>query len=67
MSVCPFGLMEFYGEDIIECKLCNMLQLKSVFRKYCMESSMAFLRSRYHNIEKYTKIGFLPMFKLIVP
>ena len=28
MSVCPFGLIEFYCDDIIDCKLCNMLQLK---------------------------------------
>ena len=34
MSVCPFGLIEFYCEDIIDCKLCDMLQLKLVFRKY---------------------------------
>ena len=34
MSVCPFGLIEFYCENIIDCKLCDMLQLKLVFRKY---------------------------------
>ena len=27
LSVCPFGLIEFYCEDIIDCKLCDMLQL----------------------------------------
>ena len=30
MSVCPFGLIEFYCEDKIDYKLCNMLQLKLV-------------------------------------
>ena len=34
MSVCHFGLIEFHYEDIIDCKLCNMLQLKLVFRQY---------------------------------
>ena len=34
LSVCPFGLIEFYCEDIIDCKLCDKLQLKLVFRKY---------------------------------
>ena len=33
-SVCPFGLIEFYSKDIIDCKLLEMLQLKLVFRKY---------------------------------
>ena len=34
MSDCPFGLIEFYCDDIIDYKLCNMLQIKLVFRKY---------------------------------
>ena len=34
LSVCPFGLIELYCEDTIGCKLCDMLQLKLVFRKY---------------------------------
>ena len=34
MSVCPFGLIEFYCEDIIDCKLCDMLKFKLVFIKY---------------------------------
>ena len=24
LSVCPFGLIEFYCEDIIDCKLCDI-------------------------------------------
>ena len=53
MSVCPFGLILFYCEDIIDC---NMLQLKLVFRK------------KWHRIEKNdTKMAFLSMFKLILP
>ena len=34
MSVCTFDPIEFYCEDVIYCKLCDMLQLKVVFRKY---------------------------------
>ena len=36
VSVCPFGRIEFYLEDIIDCKLCNLLQLKLLFRKFCI-------------------------------
>ena len=36
VSVCHFGLIELYLEDIIDCKLFDMLQLKLLFRKYCI-------------------------------
>ena len=36
LSVCPFGLIEFYCEDIIDCELSDMLQLKLLFRKLCI-------------------------------
>ena len=46
MSVCRFGLIEFYCEDIIDCKLCDMLQLKQRLRKYGIESAVTFRKSR---------------------
>ena len=49
MSVCHFGLIEFYCEDTIDCKLCNVLQLKLVFRQYGILSSMTLLRSMSQN------------------
>ena len=62
MSVCPFGLNEFYCEDIIDYNSCNMLELKIVFRKYGIKSSMTFLKTGpgYKKPRRYTCV-ILPL------
>ena len=65
MSVCPFGLIELYSQDIIDCKLLDMLQLKLVFRKYGIDLLKVEGQGQGHMLEKNdTKLAFLLMFKL---
>ena len=53
MSVCPFGLIEFYCEDIIDCKLCAIIEAKiSFFIEYLCISpqSLSRLDSFVHQV-----------------